>query len=46
MKNLFGSGVLIVFAILASGCPHETPSETPAVVEERRAGKRESSILS
>ena len=34
MRNPLRSGVLIILVALSFGCPHETPSETPAVVTD------------
>jgi len=34
MRNALSSGVLIVLAVLGSGCPNEAPSGVPAIVEE------------
>jgi DNA-binding beta-propeller fold protein YncE len=33
MRNPLRSGVLVVLVALSSGCPHETPSEAPAIAE-------------
>ncbi len=34
MRNVLRTVVLIILAVAGSGCPHETPSETPAIIEE------------
>ena len=34
MRNVLRTVVLIILAIAGSGCPHETPSEAPEIVQE------------
>jgi len=39
MRSPLRSGVLIILVALSFGCPHETPSETPAVAEDEEVSE-------